>query len=327
MNAPPPAKSWLPDEEDSLMLARQILTGVSMFFGPAGPVLVAAGEFVFRRRHLLFGTNGRPLRAVGLMGGPPPARTAAGLLDATATLGGLGTRKQVLSVVPELDSPARRSGLRNGDPVSLLLAGSTGTVQRNGLVVPARIGQRLDVTVPRGEYTIAGMGASRDTLFTTRDPIRAAGGLRLRAGTHPTASLALQARSALAPPTSRVTPCRWCNRIVSNLHLITHEFLYCPRRPRPYRCETCGEGFDTEGARRMHRYQEHIAPTQARLRAEAGQASCPHCGNTYFLGALHMLTCPSAPRPYACATCTATFTTHTELVAHRRQRHPWRLAV
>ncbi|MEU1407938.1 hypothetical protein ABZ471_37425 [Streptomyces sp. NPDC005728] len=311
------------------MWVRGILDALSLLAGPIGPLLVAGGEYVYRRRHLLFGANGQPLQAVGLMGDSPPVTYGRwDHLDAAATLGGLGGWQQVVSVVPQLDSPARRSGLRDGDPVSLLLAGSTGTAQRNGLVIPAWIGQRLDVTVPRGEYTIAGMGASRDTLFTARDPVRAAGALRLPAGNHPTAPLALQPRSALTSPTLKVVECRWCHRLVVNP---TAHALICPCRPLPYRCDACGKGFTTENAHCIHQFLEHDrspiqrAERQARLRAETGQSSCPLCGSTYTLRYLHMLMCPAA-YPYACTDCTATFTTHTQLVVHRQSHQPWRLS-
>ncbi|MFG2120680.1 C2H2-type zinc finger protein [Streptomyces sp. NPDC048710] len=270
MNAPPPPQSWRPDEEDSLKWVKGILDALSLLAGPVGPLLVAGGEYLYRRRHLIFGPNGQPLQAVSLTGDPPPVTDGRSAhLEAAATLGGPGVRQQVLSVVPQLDSPARRSGLRDGDPVSLLLAGRTGPAQSNGLVIPARIGQRLDVTVPSGEYAIAGMGSSRDTLFTARDPVRAAGGLWLPAGNHPTAPLALQARSALTPPTGKLPECRYCHRPVADP--IGHP-IFCPSRSLPYRCDICGKGFSNQYPYLKHQLEEH-APLGT------GQRSCPDCGS------------------------------------------------
>ncbi len=137
----------------------------SIVLGPIAPFAVFAARYLYDRRDAIFDRAGRPAQAFDVSGTAIPL-----------TRTGNGDR---LSVRPGLSASARGLGLRDGDPVGLIL---TGTTTRSGLVVPARIGERVDIAVPRGTYSLGAFAARRDQLFTRPHPFTAVDGRTVLAG-------------------------------------------------------------------------------------------------------------------------------------------------
>src|SRR3954469_15332713 len=85
-------------------------------------------------------------------------------------------QKQVVSLTPTLTWSARNAGLRNGDPISLMLTSRTQNSTRSGLIVPGRVGEMMKATIPRDDYSIAAFGSKGTSLFQRQDPYIAVGG-------------------------------------------------------------------------------------------------------------------------------------------------------
>ncbi|NUT96427.1 MAG: hypothetical protein HOY78_30805 [Saccharothrix sp.] len=160
----------------------------SLLLGPLGPFAVLAGRYLYDRRDAIFDRmGGRPVRAFDATGRPH------GL--STLSSGALST----LAVRPVLTEAARGLGLREGDPVSLVLTGQRFTSARSGLVVPARIGQRVEVSVPEDTYSLGAFAGRAGELFTRAHPFRVAAGQAVVASGRSGMVLNLDASPALRP--------------------------------------------------------------------------------------------------------------------------------
>jgi hypothetical protein len=69
-------------------------------------------------------------------------------------------QQATLSINSRLTDSARRMGLRNGDPVGVLLTGSGLAHTRSRLVVPTRVGEQVRIAVPNGDYAVTALGSS-----------------------------------------------------------------------------------------------------------------------------------------------------------------------
>ncbi|CCH34438.1 hypothetical protein ABZ816_37435 [Actinosynnema sp. NPDC047251] len=163
----------------------------SLVLGPIGPFAVFAARYLYDRRDALFDPSGRPVRAFDVSGTP-----------VRPDLGG-----NVVTVRPNLTASAQASGLRQGDPVGLVL---TGQQNHNGLIVPARLGEPVDIAVPRGTYALGAFAARRDQLFTRAHPFTAVDGRTVTWGAGRALDLAPRSRPTLLTPTAATwaTPVR-----------------------------------------------------------------------------------------------------------------------
>ncbi|ONI83294.1 hypothetical protein ALI22I_32675 [Saccharothrix sp. ALI-22-I] len=197
INWRPTSREWT---EGTTMAVQLVST---LVLGPWGPPVAFLAQYLFTRRALLFDSYGGPAQAVNASG---QAVSLPALRAAPAT------RQGVLSLNASLTDSARRQGLRMGDPVGLVVTNHTPTASAGGipggrLVVPARIGERVDVTVPQGTYSLGAFAGQRAVLFSRPDPFTATtghtavlGGRRLELG------LPLAARPATPPFTRLITP-------------------------------------------------------------------------------------------------------------------------
>lgn len=161
---------------------------VSALAGPLGPLALWAFEYLYDRRDLIFTQSGMPVQAFTARGAP---------LRLGSLADGGSSQLGSLSINPALTPAARALGLRDGDPVSVVVSGHQFVQGRSGLVVPARIGSPLTVAVPRGTYSLSAFGGTRNSLFTLTDPYTGVSGTTVQVGQH--SSLALPLRSRITP--------------------------------------------------------------------------------------------------------------------------------
>ncbi len=200
----------------------------TLVLGPWGPPVAFLAQYLFTRRELLFDSYGGPAQAVNASG----QAVSLPALRATPT-----TRQGVLSLNASLTDSARRQGLRTGDPVGLVVTNHTpaaGGIPGGRLVVPARIGERVDVTVPHGTYSLGAFAGQRAVLFARPDPFTAGtghtavlGGRRLELGlplaarpaalqlARPIAPVAATRPVVHRPAAVRVTHCHLCSATYS----------------------------------------------------------------------------------------------------------------
>ncbi|HVK21489.1 MAG TPA: hypothetical protein VM677_09045 [Actinokineospora sp.] len=210
--------SWRTTGTERRRAFMSVVQAASTFAGPFGPLVAWGFEYVYDRRDLIFNRSGTPLRAYTAEG------TALGL----AALGTPGVLQLgTLSLNPELTQQARSLGLRDGDPVSVVITGHKFVQGRSGLVVPARIGTPLTVSVPRGDYTVSALGSKRDSLFTTGDPYTAMAGADLSVGRTTEATLSLRSRRLILPATETPGPnAHFVNPAFAQLqHLAPNRFV------------------------------------------------------------------------------------------------------
>lgn len=243
---------WRLTERERRRAMSATLAAASTFVGPLGPLMVWAFEYIYDRRDLIFNQAGTPVQAYAAN------RSAVGL----NTLAGYGTgRSATLSV----DTSA--TGLRLGDPVSMVLSEHNGGQLRNGLVVPTSVGERVSLSLPRGSYSLAAFGGRRETLFTTREPYSALGGNNLVLDGQRQLSLPLSAR---IPAPSTTSPLLNSTPAVSRSVRLTRRTCpscgstlsvngVCPRiTQKPvYRCGSCTQHFGSRQARRDHERNMH----------------------------------------------------------------------
>jgi len=188
--------SWRATNNELWDLAATISSFIG---GPLGPLAVWGLKFVYDRRNLIFSQLGIPIQAYTAQR-VPLRLTSLATPNRAAAQAPAGT----LSISAPLTSAARQLGLRSGDPVSVVLAGHQYVQARSGLVVSTRIGERIEVWVPNGNYTVAAFGGRRDALFATPDPYSTmTGGNILLAGRRQL-NLSLTARNAVAPIAPRI---------------------------------------------------------------------------------------------------------------------------
>lgn len=234
----------------------QLISG--LIGGPIAPLIVWAGEIVYERRHLLFSALTAPRQVLNLEGEGLPLKGISQRVDAASLIAQFSPKREVISFSPELTKSARAVGLRRGDPVSVVLASRTFTSTRSGLVVPARVGERVQVTVPRGDYSLAAFGSKRASLFSVRDPFTAVGGSNISQGPRQELELPLRGRSSIqAPVPSRTVPCLWCHKSVTIEALAIHTRLFCPKRPPLIACPNCNATFYFQQALQEHERTQH----------------------------------------------------------------------
>jgi hypothetical protein len=283
----PDVPSWRMTDQERRKAFSTVAAVASAFAGPLGPVAVWAAEYIYDRRDLLFDRLGEPLQAF------QSNRFALNLsvLSQRIPLPHAAT----LSIDTTLTTAAKKLGLRKGDPVSLVLTGDRYVQSRSGLVVPTRIGERVSITAPRGNYSLTAFGSRRDALFTTRDPYQTAAGDSVRLSGHDNVALRLNSRALLLseqrPTASVVKPrqfdglrtgrlsashgtCVWCSR--ANVNNMLEHVLTCSKLPRTaaraytYTCLQCRQTFTTQAERDNHTYSAHPTMWQRFVRA-AGQ--------------------------------------------------------
>jgi hypothetical protein len=247
----------------------------STVLGPFGPLAVWCLEFVYDRRDLIFSPSGVPVSAY------TAGRNAVGLTALTGGIGNPLTARSTLDIDTSLTPSARRLGLRPGDPVSLAVTGHNYARSGSGLVVPARIGERVTLSVPSGSYSVAAFGSKQDNLFRLHDPYNTVAGDNVSAQGYRRIGLPLIARSApllLPQATPRPFPaavvrqpaaplaarkCPWCGQMLS-APLLVHMQL-CSKSPggtattppraaglTPFRCDRCYQRFTTAAGRDQH---------------------------------------------------------------------------
>ena len=180
-----------------------------LVLGPVGPFAVFAARYLYDRRDQIFSSSGAPVRAFDSTDRP------VALSSLALPAAGNGT----LSLRPRLSESARRLGVRDGDPVGLVLTGHSYTGARSGLVVPARIGQRVEVAVPRGTYSLGAFAGRQDALFTRPQPFDAVAGRSVVVGARSALSLPLAAGN-LKPALTDWRVCPHCKALtnVSTAH-------------------------------------------------------------------------------------------------------------
>lgn len=174
-------------------------------FVPGATFVSQLVEIAYRRRDLIYDT----------LGVPRQVHTANRMLplSSLATPAGANT----LSINITITDAAQRLGLRQGDPVTVMVAGHNYVSDRSGLVVPARIGQPVDISLPAGDYSLAGLGARRETLLTASDPYNTMGGGTVQIAGQRWLDLPLAARNTVPPPLGsrqlglQRVRCRWCS--------------------------------------------------------------------------------------------------------------------
>ena len=178
--------SWRLADGDGRELSAALILTVAPFLDSFVPGAMWLGKYLFDRRDLIFDRRGRPARAYDSTG------QALNL----ANLGSRpGLRQGTLSLGTGLTASARQLGLRNGDPVSYVIAGQRNSGAENGLVIPARVGDRIDVAVPQGAYSLAAFASRGDALFTMSDPFSAVSGAGVVLGGRSTLDMPLAVRN------------------------------------------------------------------------------------------------------------------------------------
>lgn len=267
--------SWQLTDQERRKAYTAAVAVASSFLGPFGPVVMWGFDYLYDRRDLIFNPAGAPVQAI--------ASDGSALRLAALSQPAAGPRA-TLAINTTLSDSARRLGLRNGDPVSMLVTGHSFAGARSGLVVPARIGEQAKVTVPAGKYSVTAFGSRQASLFSAKDPYQvAAGNTALAGGSRPLA-LALAARAPLLGtyPPARVqgtgvnwaqaiqnapvlTPrrCLYCGQTPTTASMLAHT-LSCPSRPKPpppselpFYCDRCWARFRTAYERDGHLAARH----------------------------------------------------------------------
>lgn len=262
--------SWQLTDQERRKAVSAVVTMASSLLGPWGPLIVWGFDYLYDRRDLIFNADGAPVQAIASDGS---ALRLAALSQPAAR------PQATLAINATLGDSARRLGLRNGDPVSMLVTGHTFVGARSGLVVPARIGEQAKVTVPAGSYSVTAFGSRQASLFSAKDPYQVAAGNTTMISGNRQLALSLAARAPVlgtypqAPvlgtslnwaPASRNTPlltprrCLYCGQTPAAAGMLPH-MLSCPSRPKPpppselpFYCDRCGARFSTSNQRDVH---------------------------------------------------------------------------
>jgi DNA-directed RNA polymerase subunit RPC12/RpoP len=230
--------SWRPTGDERRRAFSAAMQVASTFVGPLGPLFVWAFEYIYDRRDLIFNQLGIPTHAYTADGSP----LGLGSLAAPDRTAWSGT----LSIRTTLTDAARLLGLRGGDPVSVVLSSHGYVHARSRLVVPTRIGEQRQMSVPNGSYSLAVFGSRRDALFAAPDPYSTVAGGNVLVSGRCQLDLPLTDRSTVAGQAAtdtshRLVPgnCARCGQPTGE-NLLTHT-LNCPTAV--YQCPRCGKTF------------------------------------------------------------------------------------
>lgn len=228
--------SWQFTPRERRQVFSAAVAAFSTVLGPLGPLAVWGFEYIYDRRDLIFNSAGAPVSAY------TADRSALNLTALSNNVVQPRLTQSTLSIDTPLTDSARRSGLRSGDPVSVMVTGHRYVQSRSGLVVPTRIGERVNVTVPRGSYSVAAFGSRRESLFSAHDPYSTVAGDNITAQGRRQLTLSLTARSALASTPAPATrpawsnggtlaprTCLWCGLPLTSIPL--NHALNCTLRP------------------------------------------------------------------------------------------------
>lgn len=194
-------QSWRLTDRERRQAFSAALAVFSTVLGPLGPLAVWGLEYIYDRRDLIFNVAGAPVSAY------TADRSALNLTALSNNIAHSRATQSTLSIDTSLTDAARKLGLRNGDPVSLTVTGHRYIQSRSGMVVPTRIGDRVNITVPSGSYSIAAFGSRQDNLFSTHDPYTSVAGDNITAHGRRQLALPLTPRAALASTSApAVTP-------------------------------------------------------------------------------------------------------------------------
>ncbi|OLT13628.1 hypothetical protein BJF78_21520 [Pseudonocardia sp. CNS-139] len=196
-----------------------------LVLGPIAPFAVLAGRYLYDRRKMIFDGRGRP-RAV-----------------ATGTPDG-----EPLVLRPALTPSAREIGLRDGDPVAVVVTGNADAPvwrwapPRRELVVPGRVGEEIEVALPPGGYALGAFAGRPDRLFAEPHPFTATHGATVSPGRPVDVELSaagLRPRLPVTPPAPPAAPwwtaerrCPMCGRLYFGT-LAIHTAYLCPAHPVP----------------------------------------------------------------------------------------------
>lgn len=245
------SQSWQLTDVERRKAVTSVVSALSAFIGPFGPLAMWGFDYLYDRRDLIFGTSGTPLRAY------TATSTPLALLALTQRING---PQSTVSIKPKLTDSARDLGLCKGDPVSLVVTGHTAAQSRSGLVVPARIGERVAITVPNGGYSLAAFGGKNTALFTTHDPYTVLTGRNVKLSESRDLSLRLDVRPQAVGPSKpqplRSDVCVWCAKPIPGGQRLIHNFI-CPAVPRNFTCHRCGALFSTNAQLFDHTRSAH----------------------------------------------------------------------
>lgn len=262
--------SWQLTDQERRQAYDALVATAAGFFGPFAPLVSWGFDYLYNRRDLIFNLGGAPVQAIASDGSA---------LRLAALSRPVARPQATLAISTTLGDSARRLGLRNGDPVSMLVSGHTYVGARSGLVVPARIGEQARVTVPAGSYSVTALGSRQASLFSAKDPYQAAAGNTTLVSGNRQLALSLAARTPLlgtslrAPvqgisfngaqasqnaPLLTQRRCRYCGGQIPTTGILPH-ILSCPSRPKPpphselpFYCDRCGARFRTRNERDAH---------------------------------------------------------------------------
>lgn len=274
--------SWRVDDDERQQFAAELEKEFRNRV-PFGGVLLLAFDYFYERRDLIFASDGSPARALNLAGETRSVRSD-GPFDASHLLAARRAQDKQLVVVPKLTDAARRAGMRDGDPTSLVVASQSFTSSRSGLIVPGRLGRPLRLTLPADRYAVTGLASRRAALFERGNPVAGVGARRASEAASelvvPITPRAASGRGSLDRPTRPVrrlerTRCPWCGyRPAASHESLGVHMLICEKRPSEPQCLLCGRYFTSVEARRAHASSCFVRRGAAR-RAE--RQVCPTC--------------------------------------------------
>jgi hypothetical protein len=256
------------ESKDGLIAAVQM---ASNFVVPGfGPLLVWGASIIFERRRELYNAVFKPFQAINLEGERQELTGIGQYVNGMPIADLLSPRRQVISFRADLTKSAREAGLRWGDPVSVVIGNQNFTSTKGGLVVPARIGESVDVTVPQGDYSLAAFGSKRESLFVARNPYTAIGGSNVSQAKRQEVELPLRNWNLILVPKQSPQFCRWCGQSYSS-SVVAH-VLICPQSPLLRACDKCGQKFMGEQALKDHQATAHPIVLSS--------YTCPFCKRT-----------------------------------------------
>lgn len=174
----------LSDQEQALVVGGWVnsLVGILASSNPwlalAAPVLQIV---VTRGMQMWRGDHRRPTQAFNSAGVGAAVwyRTSSGVaVNAVPLLGNTARTTEVITGTFAGTGAVRRR-LRSGDPVAVVLNGTSWGSRSRGLVVPARFGEPFRIEVPRGEYGLSAYALAAGSPRV--DPVHAIGAMALPA--------------------------------------------------------------------------------------------------------------------------------------------------